>query len=316
MNKLKYDIIIHLKNFQMMHITHDNIIEFRIINESTQKIYENGNQSFEKSFIENAVITFHPSLNVRLKNNQIDKIQILYEDSTMKYYHLHENKFYQHYIQSNDQDTLTIAINVFDSNDLIDLHLDFKTHHTITESNIHWISEILSLNERDLINIINPSQSHKYTISDSKPDIQTKQALFLIERWLNANNIPKYSVPIMQYDNHPNFLLESSSIYKLNLNTRAYNSLKRTYVQTIYQLLHISPKELKGFRNVGQDTFDEIISKTILWCDLNDIAEFHKYPLISESFKNISQHGDFEKIHVIAQRALENIDVEDVKDEN
>lgn len=49
-------------------------------------------------------------------------------------------------------------------------------------------------------------------------------------------------------------------IIKLNLSTRAYNSLKREGIHTINDLLNCPKEDIVQFKNLGKKSLDEIFS--------------------------------------------------------
>lgn len=51
-----------------------------------------------------------------------------------------------------------------------------------------------------------------------------------------------------------------TTIDNLSLSTRAYNALKNADILTVGELLHLKEKEILGFRNVGNQTKDEILA--------------------------------------------------------
>ena len=51
------------------------------------------------------------------------------------------------------------------------------------------------------------------------------------------------------------------SLDSLELTARSYNALKRTGINTIYELRKLSIDELRNIRNLGQKCFEEIVSK-------------------------------------------------------
>ena len=118
-----------------------------------------------------------------------------------------------------------------------DLPLSNRAYHALKNANINTIYDFLTLTKESITKIHNIGS-------------KTYNELLFVQA-----NVPKEMFNKLKLEKIPKKLIES-----LPLNTRAYNALKGANVNTVQELINLTPEEIYKLKNIGKKTLDEILS--------------------------------------------------------
>ncbi len=117
-----------------------------------------------------------------------------------------------------------------------DLPLSNRAYHALRNANINTIYDFLALSKENIAKIHNIGS-------------KTYNEILLVQA-----NVLKRMFDEPKFEGVSNELIES-----LSLSTRAYNALKCANVNTVQELLILTPEEIYKLKNIGKKTLNEIL---------------------------------------------------------
>lgn len=124
---------------------------------------------------------------------------------------------------------------------LDNLNLSVRTYNCLKKANINTLYDIINFTEEELINIKNLGEI-------SYDEILRK--------------VKEYDLPMKNFYDEFNLFInpKNTDISEINLSVRAYNCLKRTSINTLYDVLNLTEEDLLKVRNLGYKAYNEILN--------------------------------------------------------